>query len=262
MVKRFLTLFAVVLLLFIVPVGVVSVMRDTATRATSGPSGFFVRQTTAVRNFVVNIRQIGTLRTEKEDLQQQVLELQQKLANQENVTRENASLKEELGVTGVTRTTNKLLARIVIQGSDPLDRSFVIDLGNADGIRTGQPAVYRGSLIGRVTEVREHSAVVRSITSQKSRIQAWLADSREKGLLIGDGNTVTLTEITQGVVVTPEGVIETSGLGGSLPEGILIGRIASKSSSESEASQSFRVALNQDPNSLESLFILLIDGEK
>lgn len=262
MVKRFLTLFAVVIILFLVPVGVVSMLRDTSTSLSSRPASFFVRQTTAFRNFFVNIRQIGELRGEKEDLQQQVLELQQKLATQENIVRENASLKEELGVTGVTRTTNKVLARIVIQGSDPLDRSFVVDVGKSDGIQQGQPAIYRGSLIGRVTEVREHTSVVRSITSQKSHIQAWLADTREKGLLAGDGNTVTLTEITQGVIVNPDSVIETSGLGGSLPQGILIGRISAKSSQESEASQSFRIVLNQDPNSLESLFILLIDGEK
>lgn len=259
MLRRFLTIFAVVLLLFLIPAGIIASVRDQSAESAGPVSGFFVRQSAAVRNFFSNISQIGQLRGDKLKLQTQVLELQQQLADRENIVRENDALRKELGVTGITHESKKVFARIIIQGSDPLDYTFTVNAGTEDGIKEGQPAVSQGFLVGRVITAHQHTAIIRSITSRKSGIQAWVAESREKGYLIGDGNTVMLTQITQGVSIKSGNVVETSGLGGSLPQGILIGQIGALQSAPSQLTQSFRVTLPFDPKALESLFILLVD---
>jgi len=259
MLRRFIALFALVLILIAVPAAVVSSLRDTSSRGVAPLGHFLVRQSTGIRNFFSSITQIGTLRNDKQDLQKQVLELQQQLADRESLARENDALRKELGVTGVTRDFKKALGQVIIQGNDALDHTYTVDVGAADGIKVGQPAVYQGFLVGRVIDVREHSSIVRAITSQKSRVQTWIAETREEGLLVGDGNTVTLKDITQGVEVKANSLVETSGLGGSLPQGILVGQTGALQSAKSDASQSFRVNLPYDPNNLESIFVLLVD---
>jgi rod shape-determining protein MreC len=259
MFRRILIAVALILVLIILPTSLVTPLRDRGARTTAPVGGFFVRESAAIRNFFHTITQIGSLRDDKQKLQTQVLTLQQQLAAQENLQRENDTLRKELGVTGVSRSSKKVFARVILQGSDPLDYTFTVNVGSADGVKEGQPAVSQGFLIGRVMTVREHSSIVRSITSRKSGIQAWLAETREKGYLVADGNVVLLSQITQGVTVKPDSVIETSGLGGSIPQGILIGQVGALESAPSQLTQTFRVTLPYDPKSLESLFILLVD---
>jgi rod shape-determining protein MreC len=119
--------------------------------------------------------------------------------------------------------------------------------------------ISQGALIGRVTEVRSQSSVVRAITSLSSGIQARLTLNQEKGYLVGTGNGVVLKDISQGLAVESGSVVETSGLGGSLPQGILIGTIDSLQSAKSELSQTFRIALPVDPLNIQSVLILLSD---
>jgi rod shape-determining protein MreC len=173
--------------------------------------------------------------------------------------RENADLRKELGISGVTRDTPKTLTHIILQGDNPLDYTFTIDSGSAQGVKVGQPAVAQGVLIGRVIEVRSQTSIVRSVTSLQSRVQAWLATNQEKGFLVGTGNSVELQDITQGLDIPTGTTIETSGLGGTLPQGILIGSIESIKSAKSDLTQTFRVQLPIDPLSVQSLFILLTD---
>jgi len=234
-------------------------LRDTTVQAIAPIGRNFVHQNTNVLNFFQNISQIPSLRQDRQQLQQQVIELQQKVAEQETIRRENEALRNEVGVTGISRDSKKLLGRIIVRGTDPLDHTFTVDVGSNQGVKENQPAVSGGFLIGKVIEVRSNSAIVREINSKNSVVQAWISENREKGALIGDGNSVLLTEITQGVEVKSESIIETSGLGGTLPQGILIGQIGAIRSKESDSSQKFLVKIMQDSANLESVLILLTD---
>lgn len=261
MLKRFAYLSILVILLILVPSSPSAYVRNKASLVMSPVGSFLVKQNVRFTNFFRNIRQISSLRQDKQNLQQELISLQQKLAEQESLRRENDALRQELGVAGVSRNFKKVLAHVIIQGSDPLDRCFTVDAGSNQGVKAGQPAVSQGFLLGRVISVRDNSAVVRSILSKESRIQAWIAESREKGLLVGDGNTAFLSDINQGVTIKDRSVVETSGLGGSLPQGILIGQTDQIISKQSDLSQKFLIKLVQDPTGAESLFILLTDSQ-
>jgi rod shape-determining protein MreC len=261
MVRRFLTYLAIVILLFFVPLTIVKTLRGTADGAISPIGSWLTSEGISIRNFFMNLMQIGKLREERAALQQNIVDLQQKLIDQESLQSENSALRQELDVTGATKDVKKVLGRVIIEGSNPLDRTFTIDVGDSQGVMVGQPAIYKGALIGRVITVREGSAVVRTITSQESRIQASIVGTQEKGLLVGNGNSVSLQEITQGVTIPDDNVVETSGLGGTLPQGILIGSISGTLSQKSDLSQRFSIKLNEDPANVQSVFILLIDNQ-
>jgi len=257
--KRYVPTFLLILLILLLPASFVSAYRNAVLQVVRPVGSYLVRQSVNLGNFRQSIAQIPKLRQDNSGLQQEVLTLRQQLAETDSVSQENQTLRKELGVTGVTRAIPKSLAHIVLLGNDPLDRTASIDLGSNQGVKEGQPAVSQGFLVGRVIAVRPTSAVIRFVTSQNSRIQVWDSQTQEKGLLEGDGNIVYLTDVTQGAKIASTDTVETSGLGGSLPQGILIGEIGSTVSHKSDLSQKFTVKLAQDPSSLETLFILQTD---
>jgi len=260
MLRKF-TVFIVAVLIFVaLPVTLVGSLRDAVTVAARPLAIPLVTVNLRLRDGLRNIRQISQLRQERSDLQERNIALQQEVVDYENLQRENEALRSELGITGISRDYQKVFARVVVRPPTTSDPTFVIDAGSASGIKVGQPAVHQGSLIGRVISVRDNSAIIRTIVSKESRIQAWISESREKGLLIGDGSAAYLGDITQGISVTPGGVVETSGLGGTLPQGLVIGQIGSLQSKQSDVSQKFLITLNQDPANLESVVILLTDS--
>jgi rod shape-determining protein MreC len=260
MLKRFATIFSVVIVLLLLPLGLVSSLRTTAVRIVRPLAAPLIRNNTHILETFRTIRQIPVLRSDTQKLQEQNLVLAQKLIGYQDVIRENQTLRTELGVTGVARTYKKVFARIVVRGLSTVDQTFTVDIGTGSGIRIGQPAVSHGALVGKVISADANSAVIRTIISRESRIQARVSESREKGLLIGDGSNTFLSDVTQGVTVMQDSVVETSGLGGSLPQGIIIGQIGTGMSQKSDLSQKFLINVSQDPNSLESVFILLTDA--
>ncbi len=259
--RRLITYAVVVLLILIIPISQVGWLRDGVSRFFAPLTGFLTSGGTSIQNYFHNLASIGAIQEDRAKLQSQVVTLQKSLSDQEDLRRENESLRKELGIAGVARETSKVFSKIIIQGLDPLDRTVTIDVGRAQGVRQGQPAIYQGSLVGRIETVRESTSVVRLITSPKSIVQAWVPTKKENGILQGDGNTVTLKEVNQGVQVDIGTLVETSGLGGSLPQGIPIGSIEQTNSTANSLSQSFRVSLPYDPNSLESLIILLTNQQ-
>jgi rod shape-determining protein MreC len=257
MFKRFLYIFIVILILLFLPLAISKLIRDRSTKLFSPLTSVLVRKNIELVNFYREISQIPSLRTENQNLQNQVANLQQALAHQADILRENTVLKNELSVVGSTQNSPKVLANVILEGVDPNDRTLTINAGTQNGIRVGQPAVYQGYLVGKVISTSESTSLIRLITSPQSNIQAWIVDSHAKGLLTGTGNSASLNDILQGVNVAPGSLVETDGLGGSLPQGILIGQIGQIESAQSQPSQNFVVNLGQDPTSLDSLFILI-----
>lgn len=259
MLRRYFILVVGAIILLFVPIAVISPLRNATIRAVRPVGEFLTTHNLSVRNAWLNLTSINRTRDERNQLQQQVIALQQQVITSEDLKQENSDLRKELGVTGITQGLPKVFARVVLQGDNPLDYTFTVDVGKDQGVRVGQPAISQGILVGRVIDVRGQSAVVRATTSLQSRIQARLVPSQEKGFLVGTGNGIEIQDITQGLDIPTGTVVETSGLGGSLPQGILIGASDALLSAKSDLTQTFRVTQAIDPLRVQSLFILLTE---
>ena len=246
-----------ILLLLVLPLRISSGLRSAALRAVSPITKPLVTINRTLENDWISLRQIPSLLQQRRDLQNQVVTLQRQLLEEEQLAKENVALRQELGITGITQQQPKILVHVVVQGLDPADRTLTIDVGTNQGISKGQAAIYEGSLIGRVIQTNSNTATVRLLTSNHSLIQARIASNQQKGLLIGTGNSVQLTDVQQGTAPAADSTVETSGLGGSLPAGILIGTLGQTLSKPSNLSQSFLVSLPYDPSTVSNFFILL-----
>lgn len=248
---------ALILVLLLIPLRVSGSLRSFAFK-TIRP---VARPLTAVnRNLVdtwLSLQQIPSLLEQRHALQDQVVSLQRQLLQAEQLTSENSVLRQELGVTGVSRQSVKVLTHVVVQGNDPADSTLVIDVGTDQGVATGQAATYQGALIGRVIQAGRNTSTVRLITSSRSLIQARIAFGQQKGLLSGMGNGLQLTDVQQGASPELSSPVETSGLGGGLPAGILIGTLGRTLSKPSNPTQSFQISLPYDPATLTAFFILI-----
>jgi rod shape-determining protein MreC len=259
MIRRVLYIAIFVIVILLLPHSFTTWLRDRVDTTLGPIATKLIHQNRTLGNAWDNFQEIPHLRDDRQNLQQEVVALQQEVIQDQSIKDENNTLRKELGVTDATRTIPKVLARVILPGSDHLDPTLTIDVGSNQGIEVGQPAVYEGALIGRVSSVRDTTATVRLMTSTKSRIQAWITQNQQKGLLVGTGVGVQLTDVLQGVTIPSDGVVATSGLGGSLPQGILIGSLGPTLSKPSDLSQKFTVTLSEDPNTLESFFILKVN---
>jgi rod shape-determining protein MreC len=164
---------------------------------------------------------------EKENrfLYDQIDILKNKLVQLDEFRLENDRLKNLLGFK--TKTSSNTISAQVI-GRDPSNWTSIIyiDKGKEDGIEKYMAVTTDKGLVGRVVEVGGSTAKAMFITDPDSRIGVLVQRTRHDGLLYG-----TLSRQCQVVYmaldadVWPGDLIVSSGLGTSIPKGLLVGTV-------------------------------------
>ena len=118
-------------------------------------------------------------------------------------------------------------ARVVADPGGAFVRTLVVTAGRRDGVQRGQAAIAGQGLIGRVVEVGEWSSRVLLITDLNARIPVVVEPSRHRAILGGDNrDQPELLYMPADVPVTVGDRVSTSGHGGMIPAGLLIGLVA------------------------------------
>jgi len=109
-------------------------------------------------------------------------------------------------------------------------RTLTINRGSEDGIRKDNVAITDQGLVGRVVAVTRRSAEVSLILDHEGAVGALIQESRLPGVVEGcegwAASTVQLIHLPPNVLVKPNEVVITSGLGGIFPKGLKIGSIS------------------------------------
>lgn len=117
-------------------------------------------------------------------------------------------------------------AKIIDNELSKQDNYMMLDKGSLSGIRTGMGVINSTGVIGIVTDVSDHYAVVMSILHSKFQLGVRLKSTNYFGILNWDGispNYAILNNIQQFVNVTQGDTIQTVGASGIFPEGITTG---------------------------------------
>lgn len=118
-------------------------------------------------------------------------------------------------------------ARVTLREPHSWWNEFRIDKGLDDGIIMGLPVFQGGFMIGRVSSVSSSSSWVELLTSSSLMIPVVIEETRDLGVVVGDGNgSVLLTYIPEGRALTEGMKISTALVSEMLPPGIPIGYIA------------------------------------
>ncbi|MBT3538662.1 rod shape-determining protein MreC [Candidatus Parcubacteria bacterium] len=123
---------------------------------------------------------------------------------------------------------NHIGAEVIGRTVDPLGTTIIIDKGEADGIFQNNPVIIgKGILIGKIISIEKHSAIVRLINDNTSRVGAMVLNGDKSiGLVEGGyGLSVHMNFIPQNEIVAPGDTIVTSGLTEGIPRGLVIGAV-------------------------------------
>ena len=123
--------------------------------------------------------------------------------------------------------TRSVTGRVIGDSGGSFVRSILVAVGSEQGVAKGQAAMTGEGLVGRVSEVGEHSARILLITDLNSRIPVLIESTRERAVLAGD-NTARprLLYLSPDARLSPGDRVMTSGHGGALPAGLPIGVVA------------------------------------
>jgi rod shape-determining protein MreC len=197
-------------------------------------------------------------------LQQRIAELEARLVELEaqNVElRENeADLQLLAGLLDYERSRpdNRYAAANVI-GRDPSPflGYILIDLGSDTGLRRDMPVVTQQGLVGTIVELNCCAAKVRLITDPDSAVNARLQTTRDEGVAVGRfGGALELEYLSQQAEVAPGDLVLTSGLGGTFPEGLVIGTVSAVQRQDYEVLQKASLTPAVDFNRLEIVLII------
>lgn len=177
-------------------------------------------------DLLIFLGSISELREENEKLLRENNAFAAKSAEVESTKKENEELREQLKL--LPREKFDLESGFVI-GQDPqsLGSWIMIDKGDTTGVKKGMPVIVSsGILIGRVEDVFLSSSRVNLLTSPTSSVNVEDTETSARGVIRGAfGLGLVMDMVSQTEVLKEDDQIVTSGLGGSVPKGLLIGKI-------------------------------------
>ena len=163
---------------------------------------------------------------------------------------ENAALRLELAkikTASDDTTPPPRTARVTLRAPMSWWSEIRIDRGEQDKITQGLPIFNGGYLIGRVTTVSLMSSWAELITSSSFMIPAVIEETRELGVVVGDGNgSVLLRYIPSGRTVRSGMKVSTAMIGEQLPPGLPIGQIAGEFMAGTDGYTTYRIEPGAD----------------
>ena len=140
---------------------------------------------------------------------------------------ENRSLRSMLEMPDPPAAATLVSARIVADSASPFVHTRLIDIGEPAGIRPGMAVLTPAGMIGRVIAVGNRSSRVLLLTDLNSKVPVIVEGSGDQALLAGDNSAEPKLEL---LPLNPRFRIGdrviTSGRGGVLPAGLMIGQIS------------------------------------
>ncbi|MBR4195771.1 MAG: rod shape-determining protein MreC [Synergistaceae bacterium] len=166
---------------------------------------------------------------------------------------ENASLRLELAkiagekIYSDDRKNDSRTARVTLRAPMSWWSEIRIDRGGKDKITQGLPIFSGGWLVGRVSTVSALSSWAELITSSSFMIPAVIEETRELGVVEGDGNgSVLLRYIPAGRGVRSGMKVSTAMIGEELPPGLPIGQIAGEFNIGNDGYTTYRIEPGAD----------------
>jgi rod shape-determining protein MreC len=236
--------------------------RFNLTRPLQDRLGYIVEPVLAAENASVAksvtifsvLTSIRDLARENAALRGQVVELQAEIANLKEVRHENDVLRGELQFSKQSQDTY-VTAQIVGRTATGIIKDLVINQGTNDGVAVNQAVVAQGYLVGMINSVTDTQATVMLVSHPHALIPVSLQDSRSTGMLRGGISGLTMSDILIDAAASKGETVVTSGLGGLLPPGVPIGRIAEIESRAGDITKKATVTSPLDATKLEIVFV-------
>lgn len=211
----------------------------------SGNSGFFA--------------DIDALKDENAKLKETNSELEKQVRELEIIKAENETLKEYTSLKDKYTEFTTIPGYVINKDSSNYSKNIIINIGSDDGIEKDMPVISDKGLVGHVLSVTNNTAKVETIVDSSSTVSSMITTSKDPIVVKGslDSNKeLKATYISTDVNLVQGDSVETSGLGGIYPKGILIGTIKQVVNTKNLVDRYAVVETAVDFNKLETVLVI------
>ncbi|MCJ7745748.1 MAG: rod shape-determining protein MreC [Actinobacteria bacterium] len=189
-------------------------------------SNFFSKIFRPVKDGIVNLFHLPSLAKEKRELQKEVASLRRQAGESKELEAEVEEFKRLLHWSEENAQLDTVGADIVGQSPSNWQRLMIVNKGSSSGVKKYMSVVTEEGLAGRIISVGSRSSVVQLITDSRSGMGARDLRNRETGIVEGrNEDTMRFVPMNEEAVMQVGDVMVTSGLGGTSPPGIAIGKV-------------------------------------
>ncbi|WP_019413866.1 rod shape-determining protein MreC [Paenisporosarcina sp. TG20] len=159
-------------------------------------------------------------------------------ADVHDLSSENTRLREIVGKEDDLRNYEPIQATVIARNPDQWEKKLILDKGQVHGIEKNMAIITAQGLIGKVILTTPFTSTIELLSSQNPnyRVSAMVMGEKEIfGLIEGyddERKELILKRIDSNIEIEVGQKIETSGLGGVFPKGLLIGEITEVSTDD------------------------------
>ena len=202
---------------------------------------------------------VNELEAENEELLQKNSELEQSLRELEIIKAENATLKEYVDLKDKYQEYETVPAYVINKDIGNYTNTVIINAGKNDGIDVDMTVISEKGLVGQIVSVTDTTAKVQTLVDSGTAVSATIKTTGDNMLLRGtlnDNTTLIASYIPTSATLLAGDTIETSGLGGIYPKGILIGTIKEVVNTQNITDRYAKVKTAVDFDKLDTVLVI------
>ena len=181
-------------------------------------------------NFLVssflNVKEYSNFYVAFKNNQKELEKLKSNVVLNEIIVSENKELKNL--IEDYTLTTNKILAKVIVDHKSPFLKTIVINKGSADKIKIGTNIYDKSYLVGRVIELNFKTSRVLLLSDLNSSVPTSVVPGDIQAIVSGTGKNFGEIKYIKDNLISKfqnDSIVYTSGTGSIFKSGIPVGKI-------------------------------------
>ena len=179
-----------------------------------------------IKNTFTDIIDYSTFFNDYKKNEKELNQLKSNSISSEIIEFENKELKEL--INDYVSSSDKILAKIIVDHDSPFLKSIIINKGSKDNIKIGTNIYDQAYLVGRVIEVNYKTSRVLLLSDLNSNIPVTIAPQNIQAIITGTGGNYGEIKYIKDIATTnftEKSIIYTSGTGAVFKSGVPIGKI-------------------------------------
>ena len=205
-----------------------------------------------IKNTFTNVKEYSTFFNNYKRDKIELKKLKSNYVSREIIEYENKELKEL--INDYVSSSDKILAKIIVDHDSPFLKSIIINKGSKDNIKIGTNIYDQSYLVGRVIEVNYKTSRVLLLSDLNSNIPVTIAPQNIQAIVTGTGDDYGEIKYIKEITPTEfedKSIVYSSGTGAIFKSGIPIGRIKDK---QNNPSNKFSIEFFSDFSQLKYVF--------
>ena len=230
--------------------------------AVATPFGeFFAGIGNGIQDFFQPIFHGRELQKENEDLQKLVDELTRRQADYDELKNQNDLYRRFFSISDSNADYTLEPATVIAHVPDDPSGSFIINIGQSQGITSGMPVITENGLVGIVGRVSERYCRVLTLMDPAVNIGVLDSTTLDTGILTGDAamsedNTARLTYLRLQSEAAAGDLILTSGYGEQITQGLTVGYLSEVSLAATGLTLEGVIDLSARPENARQVFVI------